>query len=235
MHGEAPTKTKRKRSSKGPRIITAVDLFCGAVLGQAQFGHGTDTKVGQFMVRRAQHPEHVSFVPFHRSPSTVPFVSRFVGSFQDAALVALDRLAHSGQVRIPLVKAGDQRITTVLVISTLIVTLHRIWVASIKGCHRFTLSFSRALGIAILSVYAHRRGDRKFLFTKTTGSLPVEVMIGLFSASFVRGIGVAFVRAIASSVLFGQTLERRFTSAADNQIHTPILPLNACIYGGLAG
>jgi len=223
MHGDSPIKKRRKAKDS---TVHAVDLT------QAEFFNGTYTLVDKFMVCRAKHPEHVTLVPFHRSPSSIPFVVWFVGSFKNTTLAAFNGLANPRKVGISLVESSYQRVFAVFIISSFIVSLHRTGIGFIKSLNRASLTNSRTLRRAMLGIRSHLFGDTKLGAALSTVSFSIQVVVWMFATAFVPSLGSAFVLAIFRAILC--RLKRCITVTAGLQIHSSILPRKPCVYGGLA-
>lgn len=107
MHGEAPIKTKRTRSPKGPRTITAVDLFCGAGgtssgLIQAVNSLGYDIKltaINHWDVAIATHTKNHEDVEHHCQSIDTIDPSKIVPGGRLQLLVASPECTHHSRAR----------------------------------------------------------------------------------------------------------------------------------------
>lgn len=173
------------------RTLLAADLFCGA-LRQPKICGLADAAVDQFVMRRAEHPEHVPFIPAHRSMGSVASELWAMGSLQDASLVASARFAEPRQVRISLVETNHQRVSAPG--SVVLGLLGRLPIAESRG--RSPHRAPRALRRAMLAVVSHFRSHLERLQAAATDTRAVQPMLWAESSSLVLRFSPALVAAI---------------------------------------
>jgi hypothetical protein len=126
----------------------ALDLFCGALFGQAKLRGGTYTPIDKRMASGAKYPKHMTLILSQGSVCTIASMRWFVGEIQNASLAT--RFASMWQIRVAFIQSFYKGIAAMTLSARAIILCCLIGITCVELI--FTCSITRLLtGIGAIS------------------------------------------------------------------------------------